>query len=183
MASFILDLFARNWWLWLARGIFAVAFGVMAFALPELTLQVLVLLFGIYAVADGVTALWLGAVTRAWWLILLGVLAIGAGIATFIRPEITAVALLYLIAAWAIARGIFEIVTAIELRKVIDNEWLLALAGAISIAFGFMLAANREAGALAVVWIIGAYATAVGAVIIILAFRLRALIRRIKQSA
>lgn len=183
MATSILDLFTRNWWLWLARGLFGVAFGVMAFALPELTLRVLVLLFGIYAVADGLTALWLGAVARAWWLLALGVLAIAVGIFTFFRPEITAVALLYLIAGWAIARGIFEMVTAIELRKVISDEWLLALAGVLSIVFGVMLAANREAGALAVVWIIGAYAALAGGVMIVFAFRLRALIRRIEQFA
>lgn len=177
MATLILDVLRRSWWLWLARGVFAIAFGVMAFAQPELTLKVLVLLFGIYAVADGLTAVWLGAAVRAWWVLLLGVVAIAAGIVTFIRPEITAVALLSLIAGWAIVRGIFEIVTAIELRKVLSNEWLLALAGVLSIACGVMLAANREAGALAVVWIIGAYATAVGVVMVIFAFRLRALIR------
>jgi uncharacterized membrane protein HdeD (DUF308 family) len=180
MATFILDLLNRSWWLWLARGVFAIAFGVIAFALPELTLRVLVLLFGIYAVADGLTALWLGAAMRAWWLLLLGVGAVAAGIFTFIRPEITAVALLYLIASWAIVRGIFEVVTAIELRKVISNEWLLGFAGVLSIVFGVMLAANREAGALAVVWIIGAYASVVGVVMVVFAFRLRALIRRMQ---
>jgi uncharacterized membrane protein HdeD (DUF308 family) len=141
-----------------------------------------VLLFGIYAVADGLTALWLGAVVRAWWVLLLGVVAIAAGIFTFIRPEITAVALLYLIASWAIVRGIFEIVTAIELRKVISNEWLLGFAGVLSIALGVMLAANREAGALAVVWIIGAYISVVGLVMVVFAFRLRALMRRMQVA-
>jgi uncharacterized membrane protein HdeD (DUF308 family) len=179
----LIDVFTRNWWLWLARGVFAVAFGVMAFALPELTLRVLVLLFGVYAVADGLTAFWLGAVARTWGLLLLGVLAIAAGIFTFVRPEITALALLYLIAGWAIVRGVFEILTAIELRKVLSNEWLLALAGVCSIAFGVLLAVNREAGALAVVWIIGTYATLIGLLVIVLAFRLRAFVRRLEKFA
>jgi uncharacterized membrane protein HdeD (DUF308 family) len=180
MAALILDVFTRNWWLWLARGLFAIAFGVMGLAQPELTLKVLVLLFGIYAVADGLAALWLGAAVRAWWVLLLGVVAIAVGVFTFIRPEITAVALLYLIASWAIVRGIFEVVTAIELRKVISNEWLLAIGGVLSIVCGVMLAANREAGALAVVWIIGAYATLVGVVMVVFAFRLRGLVRRMQ---
>jgi uncharacterized membrane protein HdeD (DUF308 family) len=45
-----------------------------------------------------------------------------------------------------------------------------------------MLAANREAGALAVVWIIGAYISVVGLVMVVFAFRLRALMRRMQVA-
>ena len=171
----ILDAFTRNWWGLLIRGILAMLFGIMAFTMPGLTLVTLVLLYGIYALADGLTALWVGGLARAWWFVLLGILGVVVGIYTFIYPGITAVALLYLIAAWAIARGIFEIVTAIQLRKEISNEWMLILAGILSILFGVAMAANPAAGALAVVWIIGAYALLVGLMMIVLAFRLRGL--------
>src|SRR5262245_54383718 len=107
MASFpILDEFAKNWWVLLIRGIFAVFFGIMAFTKSGLTLRMLVLLFGIYALADGLTALWVGGSTRSWWLIFGGIVGVIAGIYTFIYPGITTVALLYLIAVWAIVRGI-----------------------------------------------------------------------------
>jgi uncharacterized membrane protein HdeD (DUF308 family) len=94
----------------------------MAFALPGLSLVTLVLLWGIYALADGLTALWVGGRARVWWFVLLGILGVVAGICTFIYPGITAVALLYLIAAWAIVRAIFEVITAIELRKAISTN-------------------------------------------------------------
>jgi uncharacterized membrane protein HdeD (DUF308 family) len=183
MATTLLDVFERHWWLWLLRGVFAVAFGVMAFTLPELTLKALVLLFGIYALVDGLAAIGLGVAARAWWLLLLGAIGVFVAVSTFVRPDITAVALLYLIAGLAIARGVFEIVTAIELRKLLSNEWLLALSGVLSIAFGVVLAANRETGALAVIWIVGAYAVATGILILVLAFRLRALIQRLEKFA
>ena len=109
-----------------------------------LTLVTLVLLYGFYALADGLTALWVGGGSRAWSFVLVGVLGVIAGILTFIYLGITAIALLYLIAVWAIVRGIFEIITAIQLRKEISNEWTLILGGIISIIFGVVLVVNRR---------------------------------------
>src|SRR4029077_9457186 len=61
----VVNAFARHWWVLLIRGILAVLFGIMAFALPGLTLVTLVLLYGFYALADGLTALWVGGSSRA----------------------------------------------------------------------------------------------------------------------
>lgn len=179
----ILEAFAKNWWVLLIRGILAVLFAVMAFTLPGLTLVTLVLLYGIYAFADGLTAIWVGGLARAWWFVLLGILGVIVGIFTFIYPGITAVALLYLIAAWAVVRGVFESVTAIQLRKQINNEWMLIIAGILSVLFGVALVANPAAGALAVVWIIGAYAFIFGLMMIVLALRLRGLSGRLEKFA
>jgi uncharacterized membrane protein HdeD (DUF308 family) len=76
-------------------------------------------------------------------------------------------------APWAIANGVFQIAAAIRLRKEIANERLMILSGTLSIAFGVLMIANPGAGALAVLWLIGAFAVAHGALLIILAFRLR----------
>ncbi|MCW5967002.1 MAG: HdeD family acid-resistance protein [Blastocatellales bacterium] len=179
----ILDAFAKNWWVLLIRGILAVLFGIMAFTLPGLKLVTLVLLYGFYSFADGLAAIWVGVQGRAWWFVLLGILGMIVGIFTFVYPGITAVALLYLIAVWALFRGVFEIATAIQLRKEINNEWMLVIAGILSIIFGAALVANPAAGALAVVWIIGAYAFVFGLMMIVLAFRLRGLSRGLEKFA
>src|ERR1044072_8550301 len=113
---------SRKWWLLLIRGILAVLFGFMAFAWPALTLVTLVLLYGAYAFIDGLTAIWVGVSSRAWGVLLFGILGVIVGIYTFFYPGVTAIALLYLIAAWALVRGIFEIVTAIQLRKEISTN-------------------------------------------------------------
>ncbi len=178
----ILGAFAKNWWVLLIRGILAVLFGVMAFTLPGLTLVTLVLLYGVYALADGLTALWVGGRSRALWLALVGVLGVIVGIYTFINPGITSIALLYLIAAWAIVRGIFEIITAIHVRKEISNEWALILGGIFSIIFGVVLIAKPAAGALAMIWVIGAYALVFGLMMIVLAFRVRGLPERLERQ-
>jgi uncharacterized membrane protein HdeD (DUF308 family) len=177
----IVNAFASNWWVFLIRGILAVLFGIMAFALPGLTLSTLVLIYGLYVLADGLMAIWVGGHARTWGLVLLGILAIFVGIYTFINPGITAVALLYFIAVWAIVRGISEIITGIQLRKEISDEWMMIIGGIISILLGVALFYNPAAGALAMVWLIGAYALISGIVLIVLAFRLRAVPQQLER--
>ena len=80
---------------------------------------------------------------------------------------------LLLIAAWAIVHGVFEIVAAIRLRKEIKNEWLLILSGALSVVFGIFMIVNPGAGALAVLWLIGVFAVAYGALLVVLSFKLK----------
>jgi uncharacterized membrane protein HdeD (DUF308 family) len=173
----MLDGLARNWWLILLRGIFAIIFGVLTFAWPGITLVTLVLLYGAFAFADGVLSL-VAAVTKGpaeprWWLALVGILGIGAGIATLMWPGLTGIILLYLIAGWAIASGIFEIVGAIRLRKEIDDEWLLIASGVVSVIFGLLILANPGAGALGVAFAIGAFAVLFGVLQVALSMRLK----------
>ena len=169
---------AKNWWLLLLRGIAAVAFGALAFAWPGLTLVALVLLYGAYALTDGVFAIAAaisgrGGAAPTGWLVFVGLLGIGAGLAAFFWPGITALVLLVLIAVWSILHGGFEIVGAIRLRREIEGEWLLILSGLLSVLFGVLVLAQPGAGALALVWLIGAYALLFGGLLIALSLRLR----------
>ena len=47
----------RRWWAVLLRGLIAIAFAVLAFMWPAVTVATLVLLFGFYALVDGITSL------------------------------------------------------------------------------------------------------------------------------
>jgi uncharacterized membrane protein HdeD (DUF308 family) len=69
--------------------------------------------------------------------------------------------------------GIFQIIAAIRLRKVIQNEWLLGLSGLLSVLFGLLMFLQPGAGALAVIWIVAAYALVFGILLIWLGFRLK----------
>ena len=88
-------------------------------------------------------------------------------------PGITALGLLILIAAWAIVTGIMEVVAAVRLPRIINNEWLLVLAGIASVMLGILLLFQPAAGALVLIWWIGAWALLFGILLMILAFRMR----------
>jgi uncharacterized membrane protein HdeD (DUF308 family) len=167
-----------NWWLLALRGLMAVLFGVLAFMWPGATLVTLVWLFGAFALVNGTLSLVLAAKTPKGYpkvgsLILGGLLGILAGLLAFVMPGITALSLLILIAAWAIVTGVMELVAAVRLRKIITNEWLLVLAGLASVGFGVLLLFQPAAGALVLIWWIGAWALVFGILLMILAFRVR----------
>jgi uncharacterized membrane protein HdeD (DUF308 family) len=174
------EILARYWWVVLIRGLAAIAFGVVAFVSPGITLASLILLFGFFVLVDGVFSLlaaWQGRkVDEDWWLgVLRGVLGILLGALTFRNPGLTALVLVLYIAAWALAGGILEIATAIRLRDQIEGEWLLALAGVASIAFAGLVLWAPGAGALAMLWWIAAWAIVTGVLLVAESFLLRGL--------
>jgi uncharacterized membrane protein HdeD (DUF308 family) len=176
----LLETLKRHWWIPVIRGIAAIVFGMLAFVYPGLTVAILVLLFGAWVLVDGVFRV-VGAIGgRAtdpeWgWHLVIGILGIMIGFLTFHAPRITALALVIYIAAWALMIGATEIALAIKLRREIKGEWFLILMGLLSILFAFMLLWNPIPGALALVWLIGAYAIAFGILGIIFGIRLRGL--------
>ena len=72
-----------------------------------------------------------------------------------------------------IGDGIFEIIGAIQLRKEIDNEWMLILGGLLSVVFGLIVLFAPGAGALGLIWAIASYSIVFGILFIALALRLR----------
>lgn len=174
----MLTVLSRNWWVVVLRGALAVLFGIAALLWPQLTLRVLVVVFGVYALADGlfevVTAFSDRKTFDGWWLFLVeGLVTVAAGVVAILWPAITALVLLYVIAAWAIITGLFKVVAALRLRREIEGEWLLVVSGLLSVVFGILIAFQPGAGALALVWLIGAYAILFGVLVIALGFRLR----------
>ena len=168
----------RYWWTLGLRGLLAVLFGLVAILWPGLTLLVLVSLFGAYALVDGVMALVVAFQerrnARLWWMLLIeGLVGIAIGVLTFLWPAITALVLLYLIVSWAIVTGLLEIAAAFSGWLPGTHKWTLALAGAVSILLGVLLAVRPGAGLLSLVWLIGIYALIFGVLLLVRAFQFR----------
>lgn len=181
------NILSRFWWMILLRGIVAILFGAMVFAQPGITLVSLVFVFACFAIFDGVSHIAAALGGRRehdhWWVLLLaGIAGVAIGLLTFVSPGITALVLLFYIALWAIATGLMQIVAAVRLRKEIEGEFWLGLAGTASVLFGMLLVARPGAGALAVLWLIGSYALVYGVILLVLAIRARAFVKDARRA-
>lgn len=159
------------------RGVVAVLFGILAIAWPGLTVLALALLFGVYTLLDGITSIimGIGQGTDRFYLITIGILGVVAGAISLLWPAITVIVLLVVIAVWAIFTGIAQIAAAIRLRKVIRNEWFLALSGIIALVLGVLLIVQPAEGAIALVIAIATFAIVWGITLVVFGFRLRTL--------
>jgi uncharacterized membrane protein HdeD (DUF308 family) len=178
------DILSRYWWMTLLRGLFWILFGIVVLATPGISLLSLTLALGIIMFVDGVINVINAFSGRRehddWWVLLLvGLAGIGVGILTFYNPAVTALAVVFYVAIWAVATGLLEIVAAVRLRKQIQGEVWLALAGIASVVFGVLLVARPAAGALTLLWLIAVYAIAFGVLLLLLAFKVRRGVKRI----
>ncbi len=169
---------ARWWWTFILRGLLAIAFGMLVFVSPGMGIAVLVGLFAAWALIDGVALLVAGFQTRAsdrnWWLAILeGLAGVAAAVVALFFPVYAATILVLLIAAWAIVTGVIEIVAAVRLRERIRGELWLGLAGLLSVLVGIGMFFFPAAGALSILWLIGAFAFVFGIFLIGLGWRLR----------
>jgi uncharacterized membrane protein HdeD (DUF308 family) len=169
---------AANWRVLALRGLVAVLFGLVVLFWPGLILVVLTLLFGIYALVDGGIVLVPALRTsergaRRWLPLAEGAVGVVAGLVALLWPGMTTSGLLYVIVGWAVVTGILKITTAIVLRSEVENGWLLAGSGALSVLFGVILAALVDSDLPSLAPLIGVFAIVVGLALIVFAFRTR----------
>jgi uncharacterized membrane protein HdeD (DUF308 family) len=181
----MINALSRHWWAFLVRGLCAFAFGILVFVWPGITVRVIRVAFGAFALANGILLIskavdsW-GEKDDRWLLLLEGLLGIGMALITLFAPRVTAVSLLFYIAAWTLATGVMQMVIAIRLRKEIEGEVWLFLAGLISVVLAVLLMLFPGSGILGFLWVLATYAVVFGILLIVLAFRLLAQVRRSK---
>jgi len=167
-----------NWWALALRGALAILLGIIALTRPGITLAAIVLLLGAYMFVDGVFAIMasLRGMRRGdrWgWMLVEGIIGVVAGLIVFRTPATGAIVLLWLVAFWAIMHGIAEIGAGIKLRKIIEGEWLLILAGVLSLALGIFILMRPGIGLLLLMTWVGVYALFAGVATLLLAFKVR----------
>ncbi len=169
-------------------GVASIVFGAITLFWPGITLVALTVLFGAFAFVYGAFALGSGLNLLAHrstdWVpfVLGGLVGVVVGVVTFFAPGLTDLTLIYLIAAWAIVVGVFEIIASLDLRNVVKGAGWLTASGALSIAFGVIVAARPGTGALAILWLIGAYAIIGGATRLYAAYRVHGVQSDVKRA-
>ena len=169
---------ARWWWTVVLRGAVAIVLGVLAIGSPAFGIALLVGAFAAWAILDGVGSLVAGFRTRerdrSWWLEAVeGVVSLAAGVLALVLGWTAGQILVLIFGAWAVVTGAIEIVLAVRLRRVIEDELWLGLAGVASLVFGVVVVLFPSAGALGVAWIIGFAGVVFGAFLVGLGWRLR----------
>ncbi|MEN8143459.1 MAG: DUF308 domain-containing protein [Gemmatimonadota bacterium] len=169
---------SRCWSMLMMRGLFAILFGLITVGYPIAVLETLITLFGAFALVDGIMAILVSRRAKkahAAWAAMLprGVAGVVLGLAVMFWPGLTSLSLMYWIATWAVAAGALEIKAARELRAVLKGEWLLLLAGAMSVLFGLALFFKPAAGAMAVISTLGLLMVFVGIAVTGVALKLR----------
>ena len=164
-------------WAMVLRGVIAVIFGVIVVRSPTLAASAFVILFAVYAFVDAAMDFFLaarrGRAGLRWgWYLFEGLVSVALGVLALALPGMTIFLAVLLIGIRALVLGTLELAAAFSGKGVLEPRWIIGLTGAISILFGILLLARPAAGALALVWMVGAYALVFGVVLFALGLRM-----------
>jgi len=119
----------------------------------------------------------LTAISRTWWLAALrGALAILFGAAAFVWPGLTFDVLVLLFGAYAFVDGLVVLSFGLMAAGEHGRWWPLVVGGIVGLAIGVVTFVQPAATALALVYVIGAWAIVTGVLEVIGAIRLRKVI-------
>ena len=158
-------------------GVLGVIVGIIAIAWPGVTVLALVILFAIYAfIAAGLQAARAFSSPTAgpvFGHLLLAVINLAAGVVALAWPQPTALVLVLIVAVWALLAGFAEIYAAAGSGETAGTRALFIVAGLVSIAFGVVLAARPDIGAVALALLFGLFALIHGVMDIVLGVQTR----------
>jgi uncharacterized membrane protein HdeD (DUF308 family) len=118
------------------------------------------------------------SLTRNWWgPVVSGVLAVLAGVAAFAYPGITFEVLVLLFGIYAFLDGVVWLAFGLLAASEHERWWPLVLSGVVGVAVGVLTFAETQSVALALVYVIGAWAVVTGVLEIVAAIRLRQIVR------
>src|SRR2546428_12711007 len=108
--------------------------------------------------------------TRNWWaLALRGILAILLGLAAIVLPGVTLAVLITLFGAYAVVDGVLAIVAGVRAAERHERWWSPVLKGLAGIAAGVLAFIWPALTALALLYLIGAWAIVTGVLEIVAA--------------
>jgi uncharacterized membrane protein HdeD (DUF308 family) len=147
-------------------GVLAVIVGIIALAWPGVTVLALVILFAVYAFIDAglqvARAFSSGGAGPVFGHLVLGLVDLAAGIVALVWPGPTALVLVLVVGIWAFVGGCFEIFAGFQSGETAGTRALFILGGLVSIAFGVVLFARPNVGAVTLALLFGLFSLIYG---------------------
>ena len=177
----------HHWWLFLLRGLAAIAFGVLTLMWPGATLLVLVAFIAAYALVDGIVALrfafQLRPVFDRWWALLVQGLISGAfGVLAFIHPGLSLAYIVVSVSLWMLFASIAQFMLARAQKAMGASSGWSVLGATLSLALAVAAIAYPGLTVASVLVLIAWFALIVGAVQLVVAFRVRAFAKRMAPA-
>jgi uncharacterized membrane protein HdeD (DUF308 family) len=88
-------------------------------------------------------------------------------------PGLSLYGLALLVAVWAFITGIFEIISSVKLRKIINDKFVIIFSGLLSIVFGILIFLKPLEGIVVMTYLIGIYAVLFGILFIFFGITMR----------
>ncbi len=137
---------SRLWFVYFFRGVVSIAVALIAFFLPEVTLQAVGILIGIFAflvgLLDVVRAFRVRYSFDRWWIFLVqGGIALLFALVAFIMPTLPLTLLLVLLGIWFFLWGILMLWFGLLMRQ-LGGDWglpVLLAAGSFLLVLAFIL--------------------------------------------
>jgi uncharacterized membrane protein HdeD (DUF308 family) len=92
----------------------------------------------------------------------MGLLGAAVGGYALFNPPLSIMVFILIVAFEAVVLGVFLIMLGFKVRKATSREWLLYLAGALSILFGLAVFANPVTGSRTIVYMIASWSLVIG---------------------
>jgi len=147
-------------------GVLAIIVGIIALAWPGVTVLALVILFAVDAFIGAGLQLARAFSSRTagpvFGHLLLALAGLAAGVVALVWPGPTALVLVLVVGIWAFIGGCFEIVAAFGSGETAGTRALFILGGLVSIAFGVVLFARPNVGAVTLALLFGLFSLIYG---------------------
>jgi uncharacterized membrane protein HdeD (DUF308 family) len=147
-------------------GVLAIITGAIALAWPGVTILALVILFAVYAfIGAGLQAMRAFSSATAGPVLghlLLGLVDLAAGVIALVWPVPTALVLVLIVAIWTLTGGLIEFLAAFLSGETAGTRALFIIGGLVSIAFGVVLFARPDIGAVTLALLFGFFSLIYG---------------------
>jgi len=170
----------KNWWTYTAKGVFALAFGLVELFIPNASADWLVQLFGGFIILSGLF-LMAGSLSNVnhhkkwglWFFEAMADLAMGVLIIIYHHSRADLDLFIIFVAIWAISVGFTQLFASMSANQGVKTRGLLFLNALIVIGASFVLFFNPYETAEQTLNMIGTFAIVFGAFITIYSFGLK----------